>query len=565
MANAKAASPGHGLASSPYPVSGSSDGSKANSEQHDHGSEHHPRAGMKSFAWPLVLISILCSHFLYALDNTVVANVQPAIIATLGEIDKLPWISVGFVFAAASVTLTWGRLYGLFDVKITFMTAVFVFEVGTAVCGAAPTMNAFIVGRTICGLGAGGIYTGTMVVVAAFTSIKERPAYLGMTGLTWGFGTVLGPVIGGAFADNTHATWRWGFYIGLCVGAVAAPVYFLLLPRYDVRKGTPMLIRFFEFDLVGSVLLIGAFVSGTCAIDFGGSLYAWSDSRIIGLFCVFGVLCILFTAQQGCSILTKPEHRLFPGDMLKSRDMVILFIQASASNACVFIPVFYIPLYFQFVRGDGALESAVRLLPYVCVFVAAAMFNGIFMTKTGYYLPWYIVGAALSLVGGALMFTVTQHTAPSRVYGYSVLIAAGAGSVNPACWAVSQAKAPRGNFVQASAFIGLANALGLTLTLSISNSVFVNVATKMVATVLPRLNRTQVQAAIAGTDAHVFQTLMDDERMRCLDAITYALSRIYIMLIVGAATSLVFAMLMKWEKVFVDPEKEQQDEQKAQV
>lgn len=307
---------------------------------------------------------------------------------------------------------------------------------------------------------------------------------------------------------------------------------------------------------------MGAFVSGTCAIAFGGSLYAWSDSRIIGLFCCFGTLCVIFTVQQWRCVLTKARHRLFPVDMLKSRDMIVLFIQASASNACVFIPVYYIPLYFQFVRNDDPLESAVRLLPYICLFVAAAMFNGIFMTKTGYYLPWFIVGAALSLIGGALMLTVNQSTAPSYVYGYSILIATGAGSVNPACWAVSQAKAPDGNFVQASAFIGLANALALTLTLTISNSVFLNVATDGIAAALPNLPRTQVQAAVAGTNAHLFQTLTDDERTRSLGAITHALSRTYIMVIVGAATSLVFATFMKWEKIFVDLESEKKDERR---
>lgn len=67
----------------------------------------NPRPGMSGFVWALVLVAILSSHFLYALDNTVVADIQPAIISTLGEIDKYPWISVAFVTAAASVTLVW--------------------------------------------------------------------------------------------------------------------------------------------------------------------------------------------------------------------------------------------------------------------------------------------------------------------------------------------------------------------------------------------------------------------------------------------------------------------------
>ena len=154
-------------------------------------SQTHSRDNMRSWAWVLVLISIITSLFLYALDNTIVANIQPTIVQDLGEIDKLPWISVSFAFAAASVQLLWGKIFMLFENKTAFLVAVFVFEAGTAVCGAARTMNALIVGRTLCGLGASGIYIGSVNLVSLLTTIQERPTYLGLTGLTWGAGTVL--------------------------------------------------------------------------------------------------------------------------------------------------------------------------------------------------------------------------------------------------------------------------------------------------------------------------------------------------------------------------------------
>lgn len=87
-----------------------------------------------------------------------------------------------------------------------------VFAVGCAIAGAAPTMDSLIVGRAICGAGGSGMYFGSMGLLTQMTSDKERPLYLNLVGITFGAGTVLGPVIGGAFAGS-DATWRWAFYL----------------------------------------------------------------------------------------------------------------------------------------------------------------------------------------------------------------------------------------------------------------------------------------------------------------------------------------------------------------
>src|ERR1700712_5195673 len=100
---------------------------------------------------------MLGSTFLYALDNTVVADVGANVILSLGGLEKLPWLGTAFTWAAMSTVLVWSKLYTLFDSKILYLVASVIFEVGSALCGAAPNMDAMIVGRTIAGLGASGI------------------------------------------------------------------------------------------------------------------------------------------------------------------------------------------------------------------------------------------------------------------------------------------------------------------------------------------------------------------------------------------------------------------------
>ena len=175
-----------------------------------------------------------------------------------------------------------------------------------------------------------------------------------------------------------------------------------------------------QLDFPGIILNVGAFVSLIMALTFGGTEYKWSDGREIALWVVGGVLMLSFVLQQAFSIGTTPETRLFPVDFLQKRIMWILFALMSAASTCVFVcrsfrrdadhidrdyqvPTYYIPLYFQFVRGDGPLAAAVRLLPFICIMIFFGLLNGALMTKFGYYMPWYFFGGAFALTGASLM------------------------------------------------------------------------------------------------------------------------------------------------------------------
>jgi hypothetical protein len=117
---------------------------------------------VSGFCWFLIVSAILGSTFLYALDNTVVADVGVNVVQTLGEIEKLPWLGTAFTLSSMSTILVWSKIYALFDAKTLYLTSSIIFEVGSALCGAAPTMNSMIVGRAIAGVGASGIYIGSL-------------------------------------------------------------------------------------------------------------------------------------------------------------------------------------------------------------------------------------------------------------------------------------------------------------------------------------------------------------------------------------------------------------------
>lgn len=505
---------------------------------------------ISGWKWVIVVIAIYSSQFLFALDNTIVANVQPVIVEQFDSLGKLAWLSVSFNMAAASTNSVWGKVYDQFNAKWTYIICVLFFEVGSAICGAAPSINAFIVGRAICGVSGAGMYVGLMTMIALTTTIQERPMYVSGAGLTWGIGTVLGPIIGGAFTDSS-AGWRWAFYINLCVGAACAPVYLFMLPNKDPRPGASLRDRSREMDYMGGLLTTGAFVTGVMALSFGGVAYPWSSGTVIGLFCCSGVLFILLGLQQSFEILTTPSRRIIPVEFFKSRTVLILFAMTSAGATGIFVPTYIIPIFFQFTRNDSALESGVRLLPFIILMIVAVIANGALLSSLGYYMPWYLLGGILVVIGGALMYTVTDSTSVAHIYGYTIIIGFGVGLFAQASFSVAQAVVDPRMIGSAVGFIALGQITGITIALAITNAVFLNRSLVGIRPILKDVPASTIQQAIAGAKSEFFQNLDPDVRQQVLRVLVGAQSQTYVLVIVAGALATVLSLAMKRDKLFV--------------
>jgi MFS family permease len=531
--------------------------SKATDQQgHDAEGAHAAEAPAPSprhihgLKWAVSCAALLSSIFLYAFDCTVVADIQTKIVNDFDAIDKLSWLSNGLVMPATALVMPWGRLYGQFNAKSLYLLCVVLFEAGSALCGGAPNVNALIVGRAIVGVGGAGLYMGVMTLISATTTMKERPFYVGLTGLTWGIGIVLGPIIGGAFSISAVG-WRWAFYINLLVAVPAAPAYIFLLPNHvDPRPGTGLRARFLEMDYLGNFLLISAIATFVLAINWGGVTYAWSSGPVVGCFCASGVLFVLLAIQQVCLVATTAARRIIPVQILNNPIVLILFACCAAGGASAFVPIYFVPTFFQLTRSDSALEAGVRLLPFIVVMVAVIILNGHLMAKLGYYTPWFTLGGLLAMTGAALLYTVRVNTSVSRIYGYTVILGAGVGMWLQAPFSVAQAVVAPEDVPAAVGMVMLGQFVGITVSLAIANAVFLNDAERGIKALLPDVPAKTIEHAIEGVTGGFLDSLDDDMKKKVLEVIVAAMDKAYILVIVAGSLTAVLSLFMKKQKLF---------------
>lgn len=508
------------------------------------------RRQIGTIRWILVVIATLSSLFFFSLDNTIVAVVQPQIVERFGTLEKLPWLVVAYCLGSVCMASIWGRLFSLFDGKTLYIVGVFLFEAGSALCGAAPAMNVLIVGRTLCGVGGSGMYVGVLSLLTAFTTERERPMYIGMTGIVWGLGTALGPIVGGAFTSSS-AGWRWAFYINLVIGGFCAPVYLFLLPTSKPRPNESSKSLWKTLDWAGIVLSIGAFLTGTMAINFGGVIYPWHSGQVIVLFVLSGLLFIAFAIQQTQTWFTSREFRLFPVQFVTNKDLSILFASIGAGTALIFLPIYFLPLYYQYVHGLSALEAGVKLLPFIITMVVTVFVNGGVMSKTGVYWPWYVVGPTLALIGNALMYTIDVGTSDAKIYGYTILAGIGTGCFVQASFPVAQALVKPSEVAWATGFITIGQLGAGTIAMSIANTLFINKATHDIMALLPGSTTDEVMAGISGYGPF-FQSIPTSKIGPVNEALVKSINQAWILAMAAAALVLVLSMFLKRQKLFLD-------------
>lgn len=294
----------------------------------------------KTLKFWLILLSIFVSMFLVALDRTILATAVPRITDEFKSLGDIGWYGSAYMLSTSACQLLFGRIYRFYSTRWTFLISIVVFEAGSALCGAAPSSDAFIVGRAIAGVGSAGIWTGSMMSIIPMVPLHKRPMFQGFFGMVFGIASVAGPLIGGAFTQR--ATWRWCFYMNLPIGAVAFALLYMLMhplpPKNDYATVKQQIMR---LDPLGTLFFVPSTVCLLLALQWGGSTYSWSDWRIILLFIVFGVTGIIFAVVQ----VMLPESATLPVRLMKQRSLLSATFYMLFLAGGMMLVVYYLPLW----------------------------------------------------------------------------------------------------------------------------------------------------------------------------------------------------------------------------
>lgn len=249
----------------------------------------------------------------------------------------------------------------------------FVFEIGSLICALATSSNILIVGRAVAGIGASGIQNGAVTMISGMVPLEKRPAFIGMVMGISQLGLASGPLVGGALTEYT--TWRWCFWINLPVGGfIAGLMLFIQIPD-PIPKPPPLVVLrslHTKLDFVGFVGFAGSVVMLLMAIHFGGSEYSWNSATVIGLFCGSGATFLIWFAWNW----RKGEAALIPRTLMSKRPVWSSCATYGLSMGSLFTASYYLPIYFQEIRGSSPFMSGVQILPNIIPQVIMAVLCG---------------------------------------------------------------------------------------------------------------------------------------------------------------------------------------------
>jgi EmrB/QacA subfamily drug resistance transporter len=497
----------------------------------------------------IIIAAIIMTVFLTSLDQTIVGTAVPKITNEFGGLEKVSWYGSAYFMCLGGFQSTFGKIYKYFPLKQTFLASVLIFEIGSLICAVAPNADVFIVGRAIAGVGGAGCAAGGAVILAFSVPPPRRPLMMGMVGSAYTIAAIVGPILGGAFSERV--TWRWCFYINLPIGGVS--LFLMLLFFKNPSAAKPAEATWMEklkhMDLVGSALAMGSIISFILALQYAGVTYAWDSSVVIGLLVGFvAILAALFAWE-----IYLGEYAMLPPRVVKQRWLWGPAAFQFFFAGCYFLLLFYLPLYFQSIKGEDAIQSGVDNLPLVVAGCFSIIAGGIVVTKTRHATPFMALGAALCTVGCGLLYTLDVDTSTGKWVGYQILLGFAIAFPFQNALNIAQANAPNEDMATATASLTFFQILGGAFSISAAQSGFINRLVDSLAVHAPTVH----PMLVIGTGAADLRTVFPPE---VLPGIVLAyldgLRTAFAVAIGMAGASFLLVGVVPWKRLHSKPETE---------
>lgn len=290
-----------------------------------------------------VLVALMFTMMLAAMDTTIVSTAIPQIVGDLGGFRLFSWVFSIYLLAQTVTIPIYGKLSDLFGRKPVLLGGTLVFLIGSVACSAAWNMSALIAFRGVQGLGAGAIMATVATLAGDLYTVRERAAVQGWLSSVWGVAAIAGPLLGGTFAE--YVSWHWIFLVNVPIGVLSFGLIRVFLHEsFEKREH--------RIDYAGSALLLASLGLLIFGLLQGGQAWPWLS---VPSLATFGVTALLFGVVVW--VERRAAEPVMPGWIWRRRIVAGANIATIGLGLVMMAPNAYLPTFSQSVQGLGAIGA----------------------------------------------------------------------------------------------------------------------------------------------------------------------------------------------------------------
>ncbi|KAF8482463.1 iron permease [Russula ochroleuca] len=377
----------------------------------------------KDWMFWCIIFSFALSTLITAVEFTSIGTALPTIAHSLkGE--QFIWVGSAYALGETALVPLCGGLSQIIGRRPIMLSALSLFALGSAICGAASSMNMLIAGRGVQGLGAGAIISSVQIMLSDLVTLRERGTFSGLIALAWAVGGGVGPVIGGSMAQSGN--WRWLFYLNLPICAFCA-IMILLFLRLKTPPAT-LREKLSKMDMIGNFLVTVSTTSVVTGLTWGGVRYPWLSGRVllplvvglIGLV-VFIIYEIYFCKPPVVPIVLRMDWTAASGYI---QNFLMAVVAATLS--------YWFAIFFEACKDKSPTGAGVHIFGLSYSIGLMAIVAGVAIKKTGNYLIPIYIGWMLTIIGAGLLTTLRADSSLAKSVGFPVIIGSGVGIISVA-------------------------------------------------------------------------------------------------------------------------------------
>jgi EmrB/QacA subfamily drug resistance transporter len=429
---------------------------------------------LKKSQLAIILAGIFFGVFVSGVDDTILATAEEAIVKEFKAPNYITWIATSYLMSMVVFTPLYGKFCDIFGRKLVMLFSLFTFSLGSLGCGLSQNIIMLIVFRSVAGIGGGGIVSTSYVIISDLVKLEDRGTYLGLVSISFAISNMLGPILGGIIVENS--SWRVVFYINLPVAGILAGIVIFIMPLPWV-EGT-ILSKLKRIDYLGIFTLSVSIILFVLSTTWAGGDYSWSSYQVLLPFCLsFAFLGVFFYVESRVA-----HEPVLPPQMF-NLNVIICSLINTILGISDFTIIYYLPVYFQILKGETASQSGYELAPFLVVSALVAMASGLLATKLKSFRYFIWFGCILMTIGSGLLCLISPSIPSWAIILFTCILSFGMGcSIQITAIGAQASSKPEHIAIVAGFFnftMNFGGTIGLAIDGSIINGFFTNIKSLM--------------------------------------------------------------------------------------